>query len=68
MDYEPQLNLFRLPSNAPSIRYRRRAIRMRMYSAQKAEAQKQLEDPNCEMVRLNLDIECRLVSKDTIAK
>jgi hypothetical protein len=40
-----------------------RAIRMRMYAKQKLEAQKQLEDPTCEMIYLTLDIECRLVSK-----
>jgi hypothetical protein len=44
-----------------------RAIRMRMYAKQKAEAQKQLEDPKCEVVRLTLDIECRLVSKSAAA-
>jgi hypothetical protein len=36
---------------------------MRMYATQKLEAQKQLEDPTCEMICLTLDIECRLVSK-----
>ncbi len=41
------------------------AIRMRMYSQQKIEAQKQLEDPNCETVMLKLDIECRLASRES---
>lgn len=41
---------------------------MRMYGKQKIEAQKQLEDPSCKVVRLNLDIECRLVSKKASAK
>lgn len=40
------------------------AIRMRMYAKQKLEAQKQLEDPNCQKVTLRLDIECRLASRD----
>ena len=44
-----------------------RAIRMRMYATQKLEAQKQLEDPTCEMIGLTLDIECRLVSKKEAA-
>lgn len=40
------------------------AIRMRMYAQQKVEAQKQLEDPNCDKVVLRLDIECRLANRD----
>jgi len=40
------------------------AIRMRMYAKQKIEAQKQLEDPNCQKVVLRLDIECRLAGRD----
>ena len=38
-----------------------------MYAKQKMEAQKQLEDPSCDMVKLKLDIECRLVSKNAPA-
>jgi hypothetical protein len=40
------------------------AIRMRMYAKQKTEAQMQLEDPNCDMITLYLDIECRLGSRE----
>ena len=37
---------------------------MRMYAQQKMQAQKQLEDPNCQKITLSLDIECRLGSRD----
>lgn len=40
------------------------AIRMRMYAEQKMQAQKQLEDPNCDKITLHLDIECRLGSRE----
>jgi hypothetical protein len=40
------------------------AVRMRMYAQQKLEAQKQLEDPNCDKVVLRLDIECRLANRE----
>jgi len=36
---------------------------MRMYAKNKMEAQKQLEDPSCTIIRLALDIECRLVAR-----
>ena len=40
-----------------------RAIRMKMYSQQKQAAQSQLEDPDCRLVKLTLDIECSLMPK-----
>lgn len=45
------------------LSYCHRAIRMRMYAKNKMEAQKQLEDPSCTIIRLALDIECRLVAR-----